>query len=107
MDLSQIAAVVGVCVVFMPRFRGPFFQIAKFDDDGEYTEITPMYEAMLPPQEQDAGSDKPIVLVKPCEGNKKKGDVFNTIMIATPMTPTDRIHVGEGLREPLLRHQLK
>ena len=106
MDLSQIVAVLGICVVFMPRFRGEFFDTAEFDDESGVRGITPMYEAVLPPQEQEVGSDKPIVLVKPCEGNGE-GNVLNRIMIAIPMTQTYGVHVGEGLLEPLLSHQLK
>ena len=107
MDFTQMVGVLGVCVVFMPRYRGAFFEIAEFDNENEMREITPMYEAVLPPGTGSVDSEKPLVLVKPSGEALGMDNVYNRVMIAMPMSQTYGPNSADGLREPLLASQFK
>lgn len=100
-DFSLLVSVFGICIVFMPRYRGNFFEMADFETENEMREVTPMYEAVLSGQNQELVYDKPFVLTNPVNPFEEQ-NMYQSIMIAMPMTQTFRRNSVDDLRVPLL-----
>ena len=105
-EFLQIVAVFGICVVFMPRYRGSFFEMADFESGGELREVTPMYDVEIPSGNQEIFNDKPFILINPSESPLDSFSPYKNLMIALPMTQSFRRQSVDDLHQLLLPEQL-
>jgi hypothetical protein len=100
---THAVSVGGIGVVFMPRFRGNFFDVADTDNVENLREITPMYECKMNKENGRVEAERPFLILMPGE---RGGNDFSEKMIAIPLKLTYRRRSLDDLREPLLMSSL-
>lgn len=106
-EIGQAVCVLGICVVFMPRDRGSFFQLSEFENDNDEVEVTPMYEGRVDAECMDeVESNKPFILILPHEESIKNPHSYANVCIAMPISLTFRRHSIDELQEPLIGSRL-
>jgi hypothetical protein len=102
-EFFEIVGVFGICILFMPKNRGQYFDLPEFDIEGPMAEITPMYNAHLDPRVTQPPENL-LFLVKHPEEDKDNN--IKSFMIALPMTLVHRRGSIDQLNEPLLLNRI-
>lgn len=102
-EILESVCIFGICVLFIPKYRGTFFEITELEGENEIRGITPMFKAGPPSNVRETSQDMPFVLINPSEPNENAG-IYTNLMIALPVQITYRAQrvLQEDMRVPLL-----
>lgn len=103
----QAVCLLGIYIIFMPKFRGASFDLAEFENENEQIELAPMYEGKIQFDSNDGvEANKPFVLILPNDEGFDSSHPYSNVCIAMPLSLTFRRHSVDELQEPLISSRL-